>query len=122
MPVSFPPFITAHERQGRITKLGLKVSMTLHPGQGRYVPQNIYELLDRIHFMTYDMIHGGGGSSNGVGKSSNGPSSSHGSRLLGRLLALLGMRRLGQGVIGVDEALARRLALVARSWLVACNL
>lgn len=43
---------------------GLKVSMTLHPGQGRYVPQNIYELLDRIHFMTYDMIHGGGGSSN----------------------------------------------------------
>ena len=41
---------------------GLKVSLTLRPGQGRLIPPNIYQLLDRIHFMTYDMI--GGGSSN----------------------------------------------------------
>ncbi len=38
---------------------GLKVSLTLHPGLGRYIPSNIFQLLDRIHFMTYDMIRGG---------------------------------------------------------------
>jgi GH18 family chitinase len=35
---------------------GLKVSLTLHPRQGRMIPPNVYKLLDRIHFMTYDMI------------------------------------------------------------------
>eukprot|EP00533_Pseudo-nitzschia_delicatissima_P006318 CAMPEP_0116081096 /NCGR_PEP_ID=MMETSP0327-20121206/2022_1 /TAXON_ID=44447 /ORGANISM="Pseudo-nitzschia delicatissima, Strain B596" /LENGTH=206 /DNA_ID=CAMNT_0003571823 /DNA_START=539 /DNA_END=1155 /DNA_ORIENTATION=+ len=39
---------------------GLKVSLTLHPGQGRYIDAQMYNLLDRIHFMTYDMIRGGG--------------------------------------------------------------
>lgn len=39
---------------------GLKVSLTLHPGQGRYIDPQIYKSLDRIHFMTYDMIRGGG--------------------------------------------------------------
>ena len=39
---------------------GLKVSMTLHPGLAKYIPNNIFELLDRIHFMAYDMIQGGG--------------------------------------------------------------
>ncbi len=39
---------------------GLKVSMTLHPGLGKYIPNNIYELLDRIHFMAYDIVQGGG--------------------------------------------------------------
>lgn len=39
---------------------GLKVSLTLHPGQGRYIDPQMYNLLDRIHFMTYDMIRGGG--------------------------------------------------------------
>mmetsp|Transcript_18233 Transcript_18233/g.37596 ORF Transcript_18233/g.37596 Transcript_18233/m.37596 type:complete len:373 (-) Transcript_18233:99-1217(-) len=39
---------------------GLKVSLTLHPGQGRYIDPRMYNLLDRIHFMTYDMIRGGG--------------------------------------------------------------
>jgi GH18 family chitinase len=35
---------------------GLKVSLTLHPHQGRMIPPSVYKLLDRIHFMTYDMI------------------------------------------------------------------
>lgn len=35
---------------------GLKVSLTLHPRHGRMIPKNIYQLLDRIHFMAYDMI------------------------------------------------------------------
>lgn len=39
--------------------LGLKVSLTLHPRQGRYIPENVYQLLDRIHFMSYDMLGGG---------------------------------------------------------------
>eukprot|EP00536_Pseudo-nitzschia_multiseries_P004920 jgi/Psemu1/11270/gm1.11270_g len=37
---------------------GLKVSITLHPNQGRMVPRSIYQQLDRIHFMTYDMVGG----------------------------------------------------------------
>ena len=36
---------------------GLAVSLTLHPRQGRMIPPSVYELLDRIHFMTYDMAH-----------------------------------------------------------------
>lgn len=35
---------------------GLKVSMTLRPHQGKMIPASVYRMLDRIHFMTYDMI------------------------------------------------------------------
>jgi GH18 family chitinase len=37
---------------------GLKISLTLHPRQGRMIPPSVYKLLDRVHFMTYDMIQG----------------------------------------------------------------
>lgn len=35
---------------------GLKVSMTLRPHHGKMIPASVYQMLDRIHFMTYDMI------------------------------------------------------------------
>ena len=43
---------------------GLKVSITLHPHQGRMIPPSVYRQLDRIHFVTYDMIGGNSNSNN----------------------------------------------------------
>jgi len=47
-------------------KEGLKVSITLRPHHGKLIPPTLYQLLDRIHLMAYDMI-----SSSNDGISSN---------------------------------------------------
>jgi GH18 family chitinase len=49
-------------------KEGIKVSITLHPHQCRLIPPTVYQLLDRIHLMSYDMI---GSSSDGSSSVSN---------------------------------------------------
>ena len=47
----------------QLHKEGIKVSLTLHPHQGRLIPPTVYQLLDRIHLMAYDMIGSSDGSS-----------------------------------------------------------